>query len=56
MKFCAWFLIVAVTTNCLLMPFVFGKPRPAYSPLGWVGAMLNAFIIVSICGRVLGWW
>ena len=55
----AWFAVITVAINLLFEPFVFGKPRHAgaeYGPKTWTISIIEAAILIPLCGRIIGWW
>lgn len=56
MIFCAWFAIVGSGLAVLLIPFSFGKSEGIYTPLKWIGNVLEFVLNLALAGRVLGWW
>lgn len=57
-RFLAWYLVVAHGIVAVFYPALWGRPRkPAsYGVESWCAFVVEAAVLIPICGRVLGWW
>ena len=56
MKVLALALVFHLTARIIVAPLLIGKPRLPWDKNNVYGILFEAAIVISLCGRVLGWW
>lgn len=53
----AWISLILGFLNFIIGPRIVGEPRePYHGTSSWLTAWLQAFLLIVLSGRVLGWW